>query len=148
VAQQTDHPYLRPADRLGPPRAVPLPKVAVDDADGRLTVVVSGRVDPPTIAAVSGTIADLVADGIPELTVDLGGSWDGARLLSVLAETRQALTERGGTLHLVGVALPEFLAALRGAPLDEVFLVYDAVRRDPRRGVGRQSGRHRRTTGE
>ena len=120
----------------------------MDDVDGLPTVVVSGRVDPPTIAEVTGAISDLVADGVPELTVDLGGSWDGARLLSILAETRHALTERGGTLHLVGVALPEFLAALRGAPLDEVFLVYDAVRQDPRRGVGRQSRRHRRAAGQ
>ena len=28
--------------------------------------------------------------------------------------------------------------------MDEVFLVYDAVRRDPRGRVARQAGRHRR----
>ena len=33
-------------------------------------------------------------------------------------------------MRLVGVALPEFLAALDAAPLDEVFLVYDAVRQN------------------
>jgi hypothetical protein len=139
-----DHSYLSSGDEPWPHRAGPPPKVAVDDVDGLPTVIVSGRVDPPTIAEVSGTISHLVADGVPELTVDLGGSWDGARLLSVLAETRHALIERGGTLHLLGVALPEFLAALRGAPLDEVFLVYDAVRHDPRR----DRGRHRRAAGE
>ena len=47
---------------------------------------------------------------------------------SLLARARAELADHGGTLRLVGVALPEFLAALTAAPLDEVFLVYDTVR--------------------
>ena len=79
---------------------------------------------------MSGTVRGLLAVGVDELVVDLTHAWDSAALLTVLARTRADLAERGGTLRLVGVALPEFLAALTAAPLDEVFLVYDAVRRN------------------
>ena len=106
-------------------------KVVVDHVGDHYTVSVSGQVDRPTVTEFSGTVRGLVAVGIPELTVDLGGCWEGARLLTALARTRRALTDRGGRLHLVGLVLPEYLAALRNAPLDEVFLVYDAIRRMP-----------------
>ena len=106
-------------------------KVAVDHDGDHYVVTVSGQVDRPTITELSGTVRGLVAVGIPDLTVDLGACWEGARLLTVLARTRRALIDRGGQLHLVGVVLPEYLAALRDAPLDEVFLVYDAIRRLP-----------------
>ena len=72
----------------------------------------------------------LAREVVDELVVDLTHAWDSAALLTVLARTRADLAERGGSLRLVGVALPEFLAALTAAPLDEVFLVYDAVRRN------------------
>lgn len=116
-------------------------KVAVDHDGDRYVVTVSGQVDRPTITELSGTVRGLVAVGIPDLTVDLGACWEGARLLTVLARTRRALIDRGGQLHLVGVVLPEYLAALRDAPLDEVFLVYDAIRRMPaQRAVTRSEG--------
>ena len=76
-----------------------------------------------------------MAGGVHELVVDLSGSWDGARLLPTLARTHTVLAERGGMLRLLGLALPEFLAALRTASLDEVFLIYDTVRRDATAGV-------------
>ena len=96
----------------------------------RPTLAVTGQVDRAKTTEVSGTVRGLLAVGVDELVVDLTHAWDSAALLTVLARTRADLAERGGTLRLVGVALPEFLAALTAAPLDEVFLVYDAVRRN------------------
>jgi hypothetical protein len=93
-------------------------------------VAVTGRVDHDKVTEVTGTVRGLIGVGVSELVVDLTHAWDGARLLTVLARTRADLADHGGTLRLVGVALPEFLAALTAAPLEEVFLVYDAVRQN------------------
>jgi hypothetical protein len=100
----------------------------VEHVGGQYTVAVRGQVDRPTVTEFSGTVRGLVAVGVPELTVDLGACWEGARLLTVLTRTRRALIDRGGRLNLVGVVLPEYLPALKEAPLDEVFLIYDAMR--------------------
>jgi hypothetical protein len=110
------------------------PGVEVAYTGDQPTVVVTGRVDRAKTTEVSGTVRGLLAVGVDELVVDLTHAWDSAALLTVLARTRAELAAHGGTLWLVGVALPEFLVALNAAPLDEVFLVYDAVRRadDPR----------------
>ncbi|MDD7922347.1 hypothetical protein [Actinomycetospora chibensis] len=91
-------------------------------------MVVTGQVDRAKVTEVSGTVRGLVTVGVRVLTVDLTASWDSAALLPVLARTRAELADDGGSLQVVGVALPEFLAALSDAPLDEVFLVHDAVR--------------------
>jgi hypothetical protein len=139
VVQQTQGHAVRtagPGRRPRRPRESRAVKVSVEHLDGRYTVAVTGQVDRPTVTEFSGTVRGLVAVGVPELTVDLGACWEGARLLTVLARTRRALMDRGGRLHLVGLALPEFLPALREAPLDEVFLVYDAVRRVPAQRTG------------
>jgi hypothetical protein len=135
-AQQERQAPARTGGRARRHRAERPMKVFVDHAGDHYTVSVSGQVDRPTVTEFSGTVRGLVAVGIPELTVDLGSCWEGARLLTVLSRTRRALTDRGGRLHVVGVVLPEYLAALRDAPLDEVFLVYDAIRRMPARGAG------------
>jgi hypothetical protein len=136
--QQPEQPARDPRSP-GPDRSVP--GVEVAHAGDRPTVHVIGRVDREKITEVAGAVRGLVAVGVHELVVDLSGSWDGSGLLPVLARTRAALADRGGTLRLVGVALPEFLPALRTAPLDEVFLIYDTVRSNravavpaPRRG--------------
>ena len=126
----------RPPHRMG---------VEVSYAGERPTVVVTGVVDRVKVTEVSGTVWSLVASGVTEVVVDLTDSCDGSALLSVLARTRADLAEHGGSLWLVGVAVPEFLAALAAAPLEEVFLVYDAVRRDtegapPRRRRARGAG--------
>lgn len=131
IVTQQAHREHQAAARTRRHRAERPMKVTVDHDGAHYIVTVSGQVDRPTITEFSGTVRGLVAVGIPELTVDLGACWEGARLLTVLARTRRALIDRGGRLHLVGVVLPEYLAALRDAPLDEVFLVYDAVRRLP-----------------
>lgn len=106
------------------------PGVDVVHVGDRTIVAVAGRVDRAKITEVSGTVRGLLAVGVGELLVDLTHAWESAALLTVLARTRADLADHGGTLRLVGVALPEFLAALTDAPLDEVFLVYDALRRD------------------
>ena len=113
-----------------PPDRLRQPGVELAYTGDRPTLAVTGQVDRAKITEVSGTVRGLLAVGVDELVVDLTHAWDSAALLTVLARTRADLAERGGTLRLVGVALPEFLAALTAAPLDEVFLVYDAVRRN------------------
>ncbi len=105
------------------------PGVELAYTGDRPTVAVTGQVDRAKTGEVSGTVRGLLAVGVSELVVDLTHAWDSAALLTVLARTRAELADHGGSLRLVGVALPEFLAALNAAPLDEVFLVYDAVRR-------------------
>ena len=136
MAQQTHQEYRAPAAagagrRPRRVREKRPSKVTVEHVGGQYTVAVRGQVDRPTVTEFSGTVRGLVAVGVPELTVDLGACWEGARLLTVLTRTRRALIDRGGRLNLVGLALPEYLPALREAPLDEVFLVYDALRRIP-----------------
>ncbi|MEA2484679.1 MAG: hypothetical protein QOC55_2626, partial [Thermoleophilaceae bacterium] len=110
-----------------PPRST---GVEVSYSGERPTVTVTGVVDSAKVTEVSGTVWSLIASGVTELVVDLTHACDGPALLTVLARTRADLADHGGTLWLVGVAVPEFLAALVAAPLEEVFLVYDAVRRD------------------
>ena len=100
----------------------------VEYSGDRPSVVVTGQVDRAKVTEVSGTVRGLVAVGVRVLTVDLTASWDSAALLPVLARARAELADDGGSLRVVGVAVPEFLAALSDAPLDEVFLVYDTVR--------------------
>jgi hypothetical protein len=107
----------------------PAPGVEVVHSADRPIVRVIGRVDRAKTIEVSGAVRGLLAVGVSDLVVDLSDSWDGAGLLPTLARVRAVLTERGGTLHLVGVALPEFLVALGTAPLDQTFLIYDAIRR-------------------
>ena len=63
----------------------------------------------------------------------------------MLARARAELADDGGSLRVVGVALPEFLAALSDAPLDEVFLVYDTVRSEAS-SEARQANSVRRRT--
>ncbi len=106
--------------------------VAVTYTDDRPTVAVTGRVTDERVSEVADTVRGLIAVGVDELVIDLTRSWDGAGLLPVLARARAELAERGSSLYLAGVAVPEFLAALQAAPLDEVFLVYDAVRHTSR----------------
>ncbi|WP_433037821.1 hypothetical protein [Actinomycetospora sp. CA-053990] len=108
-------------------------------------MTVTGRVDRAKVTEVSGIVRGLVAVGVRVLTVDLTASWDGAVLLPVLARARAELAHDGGSLHVVGVALPEFLAALSDAPLDEVFLVYDTVRSEVAPETRRTSSVRRRT---
>ena len=127
MAQDVHRPPTPASDDRPPPR--PDAGVEVSYTGDRPTVAVTGRVDGDRVAEVSGTVRGLLAVGVEELVVDLTHAWDGAALLTVLARARAELADRGGTLLLVGVALPEFLAALRTAPLDEVFLVHEAVRR-------------------
>lgn len=114
------------------PATVP-PGVEVRYCADHPTIALHGRVERFKVAEVSGTIRGLLAVGVRELTVDLTDAWDGAALLPVLARTRTQLADHGGSLRMVGVALPEFLAALTTAALDEVFLVYEAVRHDTTR---------------
>jgi hypothetical protein len=111
------------------PAIVP-PGVEVQYCGDHPTISLHGRVERLKVAEVSGTIRGLLAVGVRDLTVDLTDAWDGAALLPVLARTRTQLSDNGGSLRMVGVALPEFLAALTTAALDEVFLVYEAVRQD------------------
>ena len=91
---------------------------------------VGGAVDPRRTDEVRGWIRGLRAAGVRHLVVDVSAAGDrDAGLLGVLARTRAGLVAAGGTLRVTGVALPQFLVALQHAELDEVFVVYDALRR-------------------
>lgn len=97
------------------------------------TVVVVGPGDRATAERVAGWVHGLIRAGTRNLVVDVSAAHDcDTHLLTVLARTRGLLTELGGTLEVTGVALPQFLTALRAAGLDEVFVVYDALRPDRR----------------
>jgi hypothetical protein len=51
---------------------------------------------------------------------------------------RILLAHDSGTLKIVGVQLPQFVSALRTAALDEVFVIYDAMRREGMSQIPRQ----------
>jgi hypothetical protein len=145
------HEQSTPAPEDRDPERLRRPGVEVSYAEDLPIVAVTGQVDHAKVTDVSGTVRGLIAVGVTDLVVDLTRSWDGAALLPVLARRHADLADRGGTLRLVGVALPEFLAALAAAPLDEVFLVYEAVRRNSddsrsRRQRPRAAGSVRRRT--
>jgi anti-anti-sigma regulatory factor len=94
-------------------------------------VQVVGPADRAVTIRISGWIRGLVAVGVRILVVDVTEATDcDARLLTVLARTRRELVCERGSLMVVGVQLPQFLAALRAASLDEIFIVYDVVRRE------------------
>ena len=132
-------------DPAPPPHDTAVAGVLVEYSGDRPTVTVTGQVDRAKLTEVSGTVRGLVAVGVRVLTVDLTASWDGAALLPVLARARAELADDGGSLHVVGVAVPEFLAALSEAPLEEVFLVYDTVRSEVSPEARRTSSVRRRT---
>ncbi len=133
MAQDVHEPST-PTPGDSPPDRLRQPGVELAYTGDRPTVAVTGQVDRAKIGEVSGTVRGLLAVGVSELVVDLTHAWESAALLTVLARTRAELADHGGTLRLVGVALPEFLAALNAAPLEEVFLVYDAVRQSANDG--------------
>jgi len=98
------------------------------------TIRVVGHADSTKATDLASTINGLLAVGVRELVVDLTQAHNAAVLLPVLAKARRDLLAEDGKLRVVGVAVPEILAALSAAPLDEVFIVYDAVRdRESRR---------------
>lgn len=135
-----------PADEPAPPpHDTAVPGVVVEYSGDRPSVVVTGRVDRAKVTEVSGTVRGLAAVGVRVLTVDLTASWDSAALLPVLARVRAELADDGGFLRVVGVAVPELLAALSDAPLDEVFLVYDTVRTEVSSEARQASSVRRRT---
>ncbi|WP_433782103.1 STAS domain-containing protein [Actinomycetospora sp. CA-101289] len=123
------------------------------------TIRLAGRADEVAITEITATIRRLVALGVRHVVVDVSeaGVLPGA-LLSVLARTHVRLSaeEPAGSLRLAGVHQPHVAAALETAGLDEVFLVYDAVRRSgsrtaphvaipaPRSPGERRTGRHSR----
>jgi hypothetical protein len=128
-----------------PPHDTAIAGVVVEYSGDRPSVVVTGQVDRAKVTEVSGIVRGLVAVGVRVLTVDLTASWDSTALLPVLARARAELADDGGSLRVVGVALPEFLAALSDAPLDEVFLVYDTVRSEVSPETRQTSSVRRRT---
>lgn len=104
----------------------------------RPTIQVTGPADRDAVCQIGGAIRGLYAVGIRDLVVDLSRmvSCD-TRLLTALTRERARFVDTGGHLAIVGVQLPEILAALRAARLDEVFVIYDAMRRDNRRTITR-----------
>jgi anti-anti-sigma regulatory factor len=113
------------------------PSCAVVYIGARPIVELSGRADRVTINQVSGVIRGLRAVGIRHLVIDVSRvlACD-RRLLTVLARAHAQLADDTGALTITGVKLPQFLTALQAAGLDEVFVIYDAVRRETLPAVG------------
>ena len=111
---------MQVSTRTGPRSAV----VSVE-----VTVQVAGVADLPVISEVAATIRAMITAGVRHLVVDVSAARAvGPEMLTVLARADAELNGGLGSFRLVGVALPEFDAALKDAALDEVFVVYDALR--------------------
>jgi hypothetical protein len=125
--------HSSPPESPVPVRDGPSPGWPVVYAGARPTVLISGRADRAAVNQLSGAIRGLCAVGLRHLVVDVSDARDcDGRLLTVLARTHTQLADTTGTLDIIGVKLPQFLAALRHATLDEVFVIYDAVRQETR----------------
>jgi hypothetical protein len=95
------------------------------------TVQVVGRVDRDVTSQVSGWIRGLIAAGVHHLDVDVSRARDcDPRMLTVLSRASAQLAGAGDSFRLVGLQLPEFIQVLPHASLDEIFVVYDVVRRE------------------
>jgi len=114
-----------------------------------VTIHVVGSADRAAVMEVAASIQALIADGSRHVVVDVSGAYDvDAQLLTLLARTRVTLAQEvgdhaePGSLTILGVVLPQFLPAFEVAGLDEVFVIYDAVRRatPARHAVVRQPG--------
>jgi hypothetical protein len=100
-------------------------------------VRLSGSIGRVTAERTATSIAALIDAGERNVLIDVSAVANcTGHLLTVLSRARRTLTGVRGSLLIVGVQLPPFLTALETASVDEVFLVYDALRRDAR------SGRH------
>jgi anti-anti-sigma regulatory factor len=135
----------------GPPRATTTvsPVSGVVYAGDHPTVRIIGRVDRAVTSQVRGWIRGLLAAGAQHLVVDVSEAVDcDVRLLTVLADANARLAADGDSFAVVGLQLPEFIDALPRASLDELFVVYDVVRREAgrTRAPTPRSGRHRRGT--
>jgi len=98
-------------------------------------VRLSGSVGRVTAERTGTSISDLISAGERHLLVDVSAvAHSTGHLLAVLAGAHRTLTGLRGSLLIIGVQLPPFLTALETASVDEVFLVYDALRRDARPG--------------
>jgi anti-anti-sigma regulatory factor len=110
---------------------MPSPSCTVVYTGARPTVRLAGRADRLTINQLSGVLRGLRAVGVRHVVIDMTGALDcDGRLLAVLVRARNQLADVDGELKIAGVNLPQVLDALGAATLEEVFLVYDAVRRD------------------
>lgn len=121
----------RPPLPVAPDVASPAAATTVATVTVTATVTVVGPADRTVTERVADRIRALLAAGVTRLVVDVSsavGEVDAA-LLTVLARTRAELADHGGTLQITGMALPQFLDVLDHAALDEVFVVYDALRR-------------------
>jgi anti-anti-sigma regulatory factor len=123
---------------------MPSPSCTVVYTGARPTVRLAGRADRLTIIQLSGVLRGLRAVGVRHVVVDMTGALDyDGRLLAVLVRARNQLADVDGELKIAGVILPQVLDALGAATLEEVFLIYDAVRRDNQPPVAKAPARGR-----
>lgn len=109
---------------------------AVRPDDGRARLTVDGIVDQLAVADLGSEVQALVATGARHVVLDVSQvRYCDRALLSELARLREQLRTRDGSLQVIGVQVPRFMAALRDASLDEVFVIFDAVRTADRFGV-------------
>ncbi|GAA4883863.1 STAS domain-containing protein [Actinomycetospora straminea] len=89
---------------------------------------VDGLGDDLAAASLRGTAEGLLSCGVVELTVDLSALDDAyPSFVNTLAKLTAASRAQGCELFLVGLHRPAVVAALDEAPLDELFVVYQAA---------------------
>jgi hypothetical protein len=68
---------------------------------------------------------------VQHVVVDVAGAQVATvRLLGVFAKVRALLAAEEGSFTVVGLRLPELSTMLETAGADEVFIVYDSIRRE------------------
>lgn len=120
-------------DAAWPPRGTTTVRPVSDVvyAGDHPTVRIVGRVDRAVTSQVRGWIRGLIAAGAHHLVVDVSLALDcDRRLLTVLADAQARLGDDGESLTVIGLQLPQFIDVLPRASLDEIFVVYDVVRRE------------------
>lgn len=132
--------YAEPQRGMPPTSHPPALFSRVDRAGAHATVWVVGRVDRAAITRIGGWLRGLTAAGVQHLTVDVfAATGCNGALLALLAHAHAQQGAELISFKVVGVQLPEFLAALPGATLDELFIIYDVVRRESSCAPGRAS---------
>jgi anti-anti-sigma regulatory factor len=116
------------------PRVVPrrpLRYLVGTDSSGRTTIRLRGHLDRASVAALDDCLRALLATGAQHVVVDVAGAQVATvRLLRLFANVRTLLAAEEGSFTVVGLRLPELIPMLQSAGADEVFIVYDSIRRE------------------
>jgi anti-anti-sigma regulatory factor len=109
----------------------PLRNLVSTDSAGRTTMRLRGQLDRASVAALDDCLHALLATGARHVVVDVAGAQVATvRLFRLFAKVRTLLAAEEGSFTVVGLRLPELITMLQSAGTDEVFIVYDSIRRE------------------